>query len=203
MTDLNPKIITLFQILEKNKFRVIEKEDVSVVFDNVYYIYSNGSLEIMVSRERSFEAIDIRPSNDKKIWFDMRMVKTMLLNEDLLGGISSIDEVIDFIANNFNVIMDIFSPAKCLTTKKRLMEMYKERARLEHPNTVLTLESLRSNRTWVEKQADIAWKEKNFRAVVDFYGLILSDLTQLQKKKYEYSLKKVNGRLSNVNNEED
>ena len=61
-------------------------------------------------------------------------------------------------------------------------------------NLIKMQENIPRNRVQVEKEADIAWLQKNFREVVDLYGLFLSDLTLLQKKKYDYSLKKLNER---------
>ena len=190
MTKLRQGIITLFHFLEKNEFQLIEKKYFPKSFGDYYYIYINQYLEVMIATDRSCEYITICRIDDKKEKFDLTIIKDMLQNEENLAKPESIDVSIVFLTEHLNEIMEVFSKEKYVETKKHLKTLQKIRVNQMFPGIFMQQNTPR-NRAQVEKEADIAWRQKNFRKVVDLYGLFLSDLTLLQKKKYEYSLKKV------------
>lgn len=113
---------SIYNFLISEGFVHKEKKE-SNSFGDYYDLFAKGTLKIRFSGSKSTEAVDIGCPIDNDNWYDLALVKALLLNERKLNIETSIDKYTNFIQKHLSSIVHIFEDGAYIRTKKMLDEL--------------------------------------------------------------------------------
>ena len=117
------KVDYLVQYLTNNGFRLIDQSTPPQPFGNFYYTFSNGMILVEVSRDRSFDAVDVFRADDKDEKFDLLEIKKLLQYDDNFIQVDNFEVLVDYFVENIDEIMQLFNNDQYIETKKCLNEL--------------------------------------------------------------------------------
>jgi hypothetical protein len=98
----------LFCFFREHNFMLVDKCEHSQSFGNYFYTFSNGDIKFQIVRDRGQESISICSATDED-WCSLSLVNSFIHNGDQLQRQFSAEDDAEFIMNNFNQILDLFS----------------------------------------------------------------------------------------------
>ncbi len=123
----------LFRFLESKGFHLVDKSTAPQPFGNYYYDYSDGHLKFRLLNDRSRQFVDISCSENINACYDLALVRSLILHEEILNKKVDFNELIDYFIENYCVIYDLFSPSNSHSTIAKLDIMEEIRARQMFP----------------------------------------------------------------------
>lgn len=122
----------LIDFFVKKGFTVV-KEEQSQSFGDYYFIISSPYFRVMVSSDKSYESIDISSLLDGNNWYDMGLVKALILNEEVFNKALPIESALGFFEEYFGEIKMLFDSKNYDATKSKLEELRLKRAKQMFP----------------------------------------------------------------------
>lgn len=129
MQDNRNKLIEFFV----QKEFTLEKEELSQSFGDYYLIMVSPYFRVMISRDKSFESIDISNLFDENNWYDLGLVKALILNEEKLNEPLPIEASLAFFEEYFDKIKMLFDNKNYKATKDKLEELRRKRVKQMFP----------------------------------------------------------------------
>jgi hypothetical protein len=122
-------------VLKLNGFQVIHIRE-SENFGHYLMIYSNQYITLRIISDRSMISVDVRRYGGAE-WFDINLVKVLLLNDAV--SISPLDstELKTFLSNHLKNIISLFDTINYSSTEEKLRHLEKIRAKKMFPGTDL------------------------------------------------------------------
>lgn len=105
------------------------KEELSPFFDDYYAVFGNQAIQLRFSRDKSFEAVDIRNNGAEEEWYDLTLLEALLCGERSLNKVIPMKEQISFLLTDFLNIMDLFEEKNYPATKKKLHALQTKRVK--------------------------------------------------------------------------
>ena len=111
---------------------VIIAQTVSEYYGDYAYTYSNKSVNIRLVSDRSVESIGVSSLEDSDQWFDLSIIKILLMDRQYAIPESGQYE---FLEKYFYHICELFSKKEYLSSKNALESLRNKRAKQMFPNS--------------------------------------------------------------------
>lgn len=131
---MNTQIKSLCDFLEQNKYYRISNNMAENGFGNYLLTYTDGIILIKISRDRSFESIDIGRLDDEENAFDTALFKAMFFHEKNLKLPTHLDDITSFLISHLSFIEEALSTTNYSNTIETIKKMKVLRAKQMFPN---------------------------------------------------------------------
>ena len=123
----------IYEFLKLKGFHLL-KSNKTNSFGNYYDIFANDIFAIRFIRDKSITTIDVQSVfGDKKLWYDLALVKNLMQGETQLNYVMTIEQYIDFLKNYIDNIGALFDRDNYLLTENELEKLKNERTKQMFP----------------------------------------------------------------------
>ena len=116
-----------------NKDFYLKDNSKHIDFDNYYDIFTKNVIEVRFIKDKSHLSIDIRSALKNSQWYDLTLVKNLLLHDIQLNRGMTIQEYQNFLITYMDDISCIFNEKNYHSTTVQLDELSKERVKQMFP----------------------------------------------------------------------
>src|SRR5450432_2181911 len=117
-------------LIEDFDFVKLEEKYYPDTFGNFYVIISVREFLLRYSKSKSLLSIEIASHSNPSRWTDLTFVKNFIYNpndinpdEQSISADKRIEELNNFLRNDFNLIADLFSNQKCKNTQDKINQL--------------------------------------------------------------------------------
>jgi hypothetical protein len=123
----------LYSFLRSKGFKM-KRAEYSEYFSDYFEISASKFIQIRILQDKSLQSIDISSVFDKENWYDLSLIKMLIINKEKPETITPISEMQKFLIDNFQYIQDLFNKQNYPETRNRLDELRNIRMRRMFPD---------------------------------------------------------------------
>jgi hypothetical protein len=112
----------------------LENEEYLVSFGDSLLQFANGNLQVRVLSDRGIEYLEVSTLDKPGSWYDLGLLKALMLDSDLLLAHPSIEADLIFLFDRLEEILRMFEPISLEHTKTMLDELKALRAHQMFPD---------------------------------------------------------------------
>ncbi len=125
----------IFGFLKHDGFKLIDEKS-SEYFKDYYIVFSDAIIQVRFTSSKSIETIDVCSSFDNENWYDLALIKAMLLKEKILNKSITIEEYRGFLFHELVRIKELFSDTKYAETREEIRKLEEVRMQQMFPNII-------------------------------------------------------------------